>query len=617
MDESDFKRLNLYLDGHLRREDVRALERRLAAEAPLRVALESLQAADRWLGDPETWSASVGELSDQLSQPPVGEENAELGALRAAVDAFEQGEAPAASESLLQRIQARGTPSRSRSGRARKASVRLARRSARLRIGSGSQRLRRRSSRAGAVSGSVPRAQSARRAVTARIARPGRTPSHAASPWSAWVGLVAAACLAVIVGGLVFSRPASRPDTAQAPAPQPRIETPQRPAPERPQQPVPEELPTPIGQDEGPLVAPERPELTQPEPTAEPEFTQPEPATDVEPAEPTQTVARVDEPIRDDGGRLRTSARLRGELERFVDGRWEPLAADMELAPGQRVRANAPSFASLDGGAYELCLDRDTELLVRAAQDGPVLELERGRVLAEVASLQQHERFEVRAGQGAYRVLGTVFEVARDGAASSLGVLEGAVRASRGAESLVAPAGHGARIADALTAQDAPDAGAWAAGLRPQRVTAWAVDFERGAEGFSGRTVPGHEGQGLELPASGERAWSRGTAATHELVVTPDLYLQLSVRATEDATVVVRFTNATQDDRPFMATYAVRAGEWRTLTIPFEALSTLYDPALNPLRDGDRLTQLEVFAGDPRGSASVVIDGLRVYRKRY
>ncbi|MCA8926108.1 MAG: hypothetical protein KDD82_30155, partial [Planctomycetes bacterium] len=185
MNEIDLERLSLYLDGQLAQSDERALETRLARDGSLRAALDSLRVADRWLRDPETWSAgSHDALSARLSLPPVGEENAELGALRAAVEAYEDGSIPAASESLLQRVKARGTPSRSRSGRRRKASVRLVRRSGRLRLGSGSGSnrlpLRRASARISA------RERARRPSAAGRVSAAGR--ANPSAPWAAWAG---------------------------------------------------------------------------------------------------------------------------------------------------------------------------------------------------------------------------------------------------------------------------------------------------------------------------------------------------------------------------------------------------------------------------------------------
>ena len=597
MDESDLNRLSLYLDGYLGQDDVQDLEQRLSHEAPLRVALDGLRHTDRWLRAPATWSDPEAKLTRRLSRPAKGEEDAELSALRATLESFEDGSIPAPSESLLQRVKARGTPSRSRSGRRRKSSVRIVRRSARLRLGSGSGSARiprRRSSR---ISG-TQRAVSGRR----RPSSVGRAYAPAAAknaPWSAWAGLLAAACLAFVVGGLLISRPSER-RTAATPT-EPVVAPP-----------TPEVAP--------PSPAPRDPRLdepTQPAPV-EPELTEPVEPTQPAPVEP-EVATRTERPVVDDGARIRVGARLSGALERRTEAGWEPLAADDELAPGMRLRAAEPSFASLDDGAYELCLDAETELLLRAAQGGPVFELERGRVLAEVVSLKQSQRFEVRAGANDFAVLGTVFEVARADDGATLGVLEGAVRASRGAESLVAPAGHGVRAGATLEAVDTPQAGAWASGLRAERRVAWSVDFEGDAAGFVGSTVatPARGGQALVLDPSNERAWARATSVEHPLVVERDLYVQLSVFSEADATVMLRFTNATQSDRHFMASYAVRAGQWRTLTVPVEALSTLYDPGANPLKTGDRLSRFEVLSGDPDAAHRVLVDDVSVYRKIY
>lgn len=595
MDESDLNRLSLYLDGYLGQDEVQDLEQRLSHEAPLRVALDGLRHTDRWLRAPATWSDPQAKLTRRLSQPAKGEEDAELSALRATLEAFEDGSIPAPAESLLQRVKARGTPSRSRSGRRRKSSVRIVRRSARLRLGSGSGSARiprRRSSR---ISG-TQRAVSGRR----RPSSVGRTHSPAAAtsaPWSAWAGLLAAACLAFVVGGLLISRPSERRTAAT------------------PDQPV-VAPPTPEVTPPAPAHDPDPKQPSEPEPF-EPELSEPE-SSEPEPFEP-EVATRVERPVVDDGARIRVGARLSGALERRTDAGWEPLAADDELAPGMRLRAVEPSFASLDDGAYELCLDADSELLLRAAQGGPVFELERGRVLAEVVSLKQAERFEVRAGANDFAVLGTVFEVTRADDGATLGVLEGAVRASRGAESLVAPAGRGVRAGATLEAVDTPQAGAWASGLRAERRVAWSVDFEGDAAGFAGSVVatPARGGSALVLDPASERAWARATSVEHPLVVERDLYVQLSVFSKADGTVMLRFTNATQGDRHFMASYAVRAGQWRTLTVPVEALSTRYDPGANPLKTGDRLTRFEVLAGDPDAAHRVLVDDVSVYRKIY
>lgn len=387
-------------------------------------------------------------------------------------------------------------------------------------------------------------------------------------------------------------------------------------------EPAPERAPPPADRpagSEGPTLA-----STAPEPAP--------PARGRETAAPAAAPPRV--PAADDGGRLAVVLeRVVGAPQLASAGQgFAPLTrgGQVELRPGDRLRTGARgAFLSLEDGAYELALDAETELEVRAAASGPVLLLERGKVLCDVASLVPGRRFTVETAQGALDVLGTTFGVEARAEATRLIVLEGTVAASSPAGSAEVSAGFGS----AFTRERAPAAEpadarllAWSRDLLPRREPLLEVDFDdRVLGGFEGEVTPEGAlgGRGLSLllgHITDNRYFGQRARAAEGRIgafrAGRELWVQASVWSEEATDVTLIVTNATQK-KDFKLGFSLPARRWKTVHVPLMDLTTYFDPGKNPMREGDLLTGIEVFAAKPGATHRVLLDGVAVYRKHY
>ncbi len=345
--------------------------------------------------------------------------------------------------------------------------------------------------------------------------------------------------------------------------------------------------------------------------------------------------ARPEAPILDDGGRLALAlARLGGQVGlRRGDGEWRrlrPGPGELELMPGDRLRsAKAGAFLSLDDGAFELCLARDSELVVRGAAAGPVLGLAEGKLLCEVATLPPDRRFEVRTGDGAFSVLGTVFAVEAGASDSRLLVSEGTVEVSNPHGRTRVPAGRSTRVAadrapDAHEAFDAREL-AWARALAPRRQIVYRAEFEgKNLAGFVGELSQEHAPRGgtalLLAPLRDNSYWGLGAHVPSGRMsgfrADPDTYVQFSIFCEQPAAVLIQANNQSQG-KQFRKQLAHPGGFWRTFTVPLLELSTYFDPGENPVRVGDLFVDLQVYAGEPGATGPALLDDVLIYRKLY
>ena len=547
-------------------------------------------------------------------------------------------------------------------------STRSARRSAVVKLHSGTGRL---------ASGTGRTATSVRR----RPAPPGaRTIDRRGQP-GAWAIMASAAALlfgmAVLLGTPSGPGPGAEGAVAQA---TPRAPTPTRPAEATPQRgapfrvvgaptPAPTERQAPAQEDARPLppdASPDEDEVevgpSEPLATGEPEREpQPAPAPAPEgegpalastapsrplspdpdvgghplpPGSSEQVGPAPRAPASDDGGRLAIA------LERLVgapqvqteEGAWVALAraGKAELRPGDKLRTGGRgAFLSLEGGAYELCLDAETELEVRAAAAGPRLALDRGKLLAEVVTLVPGRRFQVETPQGEVEVLGTTFGLEARPEGTRLTVLEGTVAARSAAGQEEVSAGYAAAFsrARAPAAEPAdPRALAWARDLLPRREALVAVDFDdRVLGGFEGELTAegalGGKGLALLLGQIGDnRYWGQRARAAEGRIgafrAGRDVWVQASVWSEEATEVTLVVTNETQK-RDFKLGFSLSARRWKTVHVPLMDLTTYFDPAKNPMREGDLLVSMDVYATKPGATHRVLLDGVSVYRKVY
>jgi transmembrane sensor len=115
----------------------------------------------------------------------------------------------------------------------------------------------------------------------------------------------------------------------------------------------------------------------------------------------------------------------------IAGGSWLALQRSTETSPSAGVAAVAPVTAeravSFADGSRALLLDASAEVVVeRAAEDAIDVRLPRGRARFEVAP-QESRAFRVLCGDVVVRVIGTGFEIVRDGARSHVSVLHGRV----------------------------------------------------------------------------------------------------------------------------------------------------------------------------------------------
>lgn len=357
------------------------------------------------------------------------------------------------------------------------------------------------------------------------------------------------------------------------------------------------------------------------------------------PPPPSTDPALASTPLVDDGGQVQLAlTRLSGAVSLVRAETSQGLARGpgaLTLQVGDRLRtktgAGAGAFLSLDDGAYELCLDQGTEVVVRAAVGGPVLGLERGRLLAEVTSMPTGKRFVVATAQGTFSVLGTVFGVEADATSSRLLVAEGLVEAHSQLGRAEVAAGTGVSIAtgEAPTAPQPVDLGrlAWARPWQARREVLYAapLDDPRSLNGWQGeltadptwKSSPG----ALLLKPVENRYWGLVASAPagrlRAFRAMPDLYVQFSVWSEKTTKILFETLDGTQNKEFKRGLPDAPAGRWKTYTIPVMELTTYFDPGKHPLREGDLLTDLEVYVGEPGESFKVVLDEFVVFRKVY
>jgi hypothetical protein len=503
--------------------------------------------------------------------------------------------------------------------------------------------------------------------------RTGRLQRLGAGAWGpAWAwGVMSAAAVVLVSMALALRAPeGTRLDVARAPrTPElPAVRTPDRRAePARdsaprlgpsafdrvtglPQDAVPPDAPAVEPQDEPIASLPTDVREVEPtpftpkgvEPRAPTVTRDPEPATEVAagPRNPS-TGSEVAEPIADDGGRLELAlGRLSGALSLSPadgNGGWQGLSrADgvVTLRPGDRIKSSskAGAFVSLDGGAYEVSLDQGTEVVVKAARGGPVLGLDRGRVLAEVASLGPDGRFVVATRHGDFAVHGTVFSVEAGTEGAALIVAEGTVEARNASGQAAVSAGYGLALVQnvapgAPAAVDVERGLSWANGLRPRREVIYAahMDDQRQLAGFAGALSGEHDARGQALvmgPLTDNRYWGMGAIAPEHRIrqfrASADTFVSFSVWTERATDVLLELPNQTQGGKPFKKAFdGVAAGKWKTFTVGLMELQTYFDPGKNPVRESDTFNGLSIYAGPPGEEFTVLIDEVVVYRKIY
>ena len=392
----------------------------------------------------------------------------------------------------------------------------------------------------------------------------------------------------------------------------------------RPLQPEPREsLP---GEAPQPEASPGDSTRVRPEPTQVAETPgQPTPSQPTPSLQPTR--------VSDDGGRLQLAlSRVAGNLAvSRQGGEWRKVSrtrGELELQPGDRLRSGKRgAFLSLDEGGFEVCLDTDSEVLVRGAARGPVLGLERGNLLAEVRSLPSDRRFVVATEQGDYAVLGTVFAVEASEAASRVLVAEGTVAARNSRGETKVPAGQTATIAREAAPELSGPLGRrdlqWARALQPRRQLLFDVSFDDKKQGgFIGQLERDDKG-GLALRLNelkGNKFWGQDASIQEGRIngfrPGPDVYVQFSLWVEHETSVLLQTYNASQK-KEFKQFFAHPGGYWRTFTVPLLELSTYYDPGQNPVRKGDLFVDLEIYAGRPGDQQKVLLDDVQIYRRVY
>ena len=609
----------------------------------------------------------------------------ELNALSEALLEFESGQAPALSAGLRSRLrnlvpgestqdlhhahqeaQARASAATRRSkratGRARRATTR--------RIKSGRVAAARTSSR-GRASGSRRSKRASGVSTRRRSNNVTRMPQRPAVPAMALGVLATAAGLLVALALVLQSDPLPRrPDLATSdpqaqgprgplvsdvlgkeppadPGEQPRVEPAQQPAQE------PALAQRPAARDPlypRPRVEQEQPEVQRPSARAEESRPEASPGASTRVREPVQVAgdptaedpagepsrAQPESPatrVSDDGGRLQLAlSRVAGNLALSRQGAdWRKLGrarGELELQPGDRLRSGKRgAFLSLDEGGFEICLDANSEVLVRGAASGPVLGLERGKLLAEVRSLPVDRRFVIATEQGDYAVLGTVFAVEASAAASRVLVAEGTVAARNARGETKVPAGQTATItreaAPALSGPVGRRDLQWARGLQPRRQLLFDVSFDdKKLGGFQGQLErDGKGGLAMRLnPLEGNKFWGQDASIQEGRIngfrPGPDVYVQFSLWVEGDTSVLFQAYNSSQK-KEFKQFFAHPGGYWRTFTVPLLELSTYYDPGQNPVRKGDLFVDLEIYAGRPGDTQKVLLDDVQIYRRVY
>lgn len=391
--------------------------------------------------------------------------------------------------------------------------------------------------------------------------------------------------------------------------------------------------------DEPPAVAPAAGSVVRPLPGVD---AAPEDAP-TPPSQPTGAGnAAPAAPIIDDGGQVQLAlSRLSGAVA-LVRASGGDAAQGLSrgqgtlmLRPGDRLRTKAGAgggaFLSLEDGVYEMCLDQGTEIVVRATEGGPVIGLESGRLLAEVTAMPWDKRFVVATAQGTFSVHGTVFGVETDDQSSRLLVTEGTVEAHSQHGKVDVPAGQSVGIANggAPEARPADFARlAWARQWQVRREVLYTASFEdaRNLNGFQGDLVTDRTWRGsagaLRLGSAGDnRFWGLLASAPARRLrafrAAPDLYVQFSIWSEKATHVLFETLNEPQNKEFKRGLPDAPAGRWKTYTVPVMELTTYFDPGKHPIREGDLLLDLEIYAGEPGESFKVVIDDVQVFRKIY
>lgn len=299
----------------------------------------------------------------------------------------------------------------------------------------------------------------------------------------------------------------------------------------------------------------------------------------------------------------------------------------VELQPGDRIRSKSGGFVSLDEGAYEICLDQGTELVLRGAAAGPRLGLASGRLHCEVRSLPSGERFTVATDRGDLRVLGTIFAVEAGAEETRVLVREGTVSLSglQGREVKIG-AGDASTVSEGAPTPPAayrPRELAWARRHAPRRQLLYAVDFDdRKLGGFRGELArDAQQGRALVLSQTENNPyWGLEATIPAGRIAGfrpgPDVYVQFSVFVEDAAPVLFQAYNDKQK-KEFKASFHHPGGYWRTFTVPLLSLSTYVDPGKNPVQAGDLFTDLEVYVGNAGSRQRVLLDDVQIYQRRY
>lgn len=303
------------------------------------------------------------------------------------------------------------------------------------------------------------------------------------------------------------------------------------------------------------------------------------------------------------------------------------------LAPGSTLRAGRKGAWIVLDHRIEVALAPGVEVGVERGLEGrPQLSLDQGRLVAELERRDQPIPFSVRTGAAVFSVTGTVFgvEAKADDGSARVSVSEGEVLCTSAAGTHRVSAGRAVSVRRGESPAEIPKVDverdlAWSLPLRPRQRSVYVMKLRGGGSpGWTGTLVPADQTPGGDSPALRAEATPEakywGCAAKLKpgrpvMRVEEGLRIKVSFWLPRSERVLIQCYNITQG-KYFRYHLGQSDGEeWITVTIPAHVFTTYTDPDKNPIRNGDVLKTLEVWAGPPGEDFGMLLKGVRVYQR--